>query len=252
MVVVGSLDTLTKASKRIPPLPDVTIIEIDLRQYQQENLQNNANVFFNRGKIARPVLPDHTLYNIGLDAAPTDLVCVSPPGMLFYPNDALSFQRQLTVTGSGSRWGGLESKLAIAIIIPAYLDKSVLSNIELKMELNSQSKIRQLYSINNQNAENNNYNENNLNNLNEIDNSTAYKMLPDLVAYPPIGSFCGDQQSMLLKHLFAASMNRSSVTNADDLPTVDFDAQVPIVFCVVLLSRRLFLKSYVFCSLNSF
>ena len=75
----------------------------------------------------RPVLPDHTLYNIGLDAAPTDLVCVSPPGMLFYPNDALSFQRQLTVTGSGSRWGGLESKLPIAIVIPVFAQAKTLT-----------------------------------------------------------------------------------------------------------------------------
>ena len=46
--------------------------------------------------IKRGFLPDKMLYNIGLDAASTDLVCVSPSNVVFGRSDAAMFEDQLT------------------------------------------------------------------------------------------------------------------------------------------------------------
>lgn len=47
--------------------------------------------------VKRGFLPDKMLYNIGLDAAFTDLVCVSPSNVVFGMSDAAMFEGQLAI-----------------------------------------------------------------------------------------------------------------------------------------------------------
>lgn len=67
---------------------DVTVIDVDVTSCPViEEIMQKGQGF----------IPDKMLYNIGLDAASTDLVCVSPPDVVFSLSDAAVFEGQLAV-----------------------------------------------------------------------------------------------------------------------------------------------------------
>ena len=68
------------------------------------------------GSSVTPV-PDNMLYNIGLDSAATDLVCLSPSNAIFHPSDAAIYESQLKGKGGTKRRG---DELPIALVVPLY------------------------------------------------------------------------------------------------------------------------------------
>lgn len=71
----------------------------------------------NESSIAPAPVPDNMLYNIGLDSAGTDLVCLSPSNAIFHPSDALIFENQLKAQKVMKRIG---DELPIALVVPLY------------------------------------------------------------------------------------------------------------------------------------
>ena len=84
------LDTLGSTPRQmgLGRTDDVTVIDVDVTSCPviQENMRKRKGF-----------LPDKMLYNIGLDAASTDLVCLSPPDVVFRSSDAAMFESQLAV-----------------------------------------------------------------------------------------------------------------------------------------------------------
>jgi hypothetical protein len=80
IVVLGRLTSFTDKkvnTKHSQQRKDVTIIEVSLGTCDvgtQSKKKQDDNKYF--------TLPDKMLYNVGLDAAPTDVVCVVPAGMI--------------------------------------------------------------------------------------------------------------------------------------------------------------------------
>jgi hypothetical protein len=89
---------------------DLTVIEVTTRSCA--GVQDRA---LNGSRIA-PV-PDNMLYNIGLDSAATDLVCLSPSNAIFHPSDAPIFEKQLKREGIMKKGG---DELPTALVVPLY------------------------------------------------------------------------------------------------------------------------------------
>jgi hypothetical protein len=89
---------------------DLTVIEVTTRSCA--GVQDRAL----NGSSTAPV-PDNMLYNIGLDSAATDLVCLSPSNAIFRPSDALMFENQLKREGTMKKGG---DELPTALVVPLY------------------------------------------------------------------------------------------------------------------------------------
>jgi hypothetical protein len=89
---------------------NLTVIEVTTRSCAgvQDRSLNGSNI--------TPV-PDNMLYNIGLDSAATDLVCLSPSNVIFHPSDALIFENQLKTEGTMKKGG---NELPTALVVPLY------------------------------------------------------------------------------------------------------------------------------------
>jgi len=138
VVVVGTVDPASTASSTAASgvdaalalrRNDTTVVWVDLRP-----CQHAARGPFAEQQLSAPVLPDNALYNIGLDVAATDLVCLAPPGLVFQADAAPALRRQLWA--SGGRWGGLGGPLPVAIVVPTYVPRAALTPAEAREEAN--------------------------------------------------------------------------------------------------------------------
>lgn len=86
----------------------LTVIEVTMRPCKdtQEHKSNGLHV-----------VPDNTMYNIGLDSAATDLVCLSPPSAIFQPLDSIIFESQLR--GHTAILDKID-ELPTALVVPLY------------------------------------------------------------------------------------------------------------------------------------
>jgi hypothetical protein len=107
-----------------PHRKDLTVVEVDISDCMGKGM--------NMISPEAPVLPDKTLYNIGVDIALTDIVCIAPAGLLFDPEDGPIFERQLL--HSGSRWGAEGSALPVAIVVPVFTPWGTMTGRERAFE----------------------------------------------------------------------------------------------------------------------
>jgi hypothetical protein len=141
----------------MPPRKDVTVIEVDLASCMDN---------INEVSPEAPVLLDNLLYNIGMDASLTELICISPGGLEFdreyikrVANEMIKASKQL-------------NNQPPALILPLYSPKSTLTDRE-KVEVEEHD-------------------------IEQYGEEEAKLRVYDPVPYPPRGSFCGDQQSIHL------------------------------------------------------
>lgn len=132
--------------KIMPHRKDVTIIEVDFSKCSSKGTR----------------LADNTLFNIGLDASPTELVLLSPAGFKFAKSINKIYNEYKVATKS--------SNAPISFVIPVFTEKKSLTREERQSLLE----------------------------LEEM-NEQRIKTDEQLIPYPPPGSKCGSQQS---EHLF--------------------------------------------------
>lgn len=162
----------------ISPRTDVTVIEVDLASCMDN---------INEVSPEAPVLLDNLLFNIGIDASSTELICISPGGLEFdrdyisnVANEMIKASKQLNNQPS-------------ALILPVYSPKSTLTERE-KVEIEEYD-------------------------IEQYGEDEAKLRFYDPVSYPPRGSFCGDQQSNhLIKPYRDAKLYESRHKNNNNKP----------------------------------
>ena len=138
IVVLSYIDIVDLNVK--PHRKDVTIIEVDFSKCSN--------------KEAR--LADNTLFNIGLDASPTELVLLSPAGFTFAKSVKKIYGEYKVATKS--------SKVPISFVIPVFTEKKSLTREERQSLL-------------------------------ELEEMNEQGTNEQLISYPPPGSKCASQQS---------------------------------------------------------
>ena len=86
LAVTGEDHNTSSNSLRQTGRDDLTVIDVEV---------GSCSVI--EANIKQGFLPDNVLYNIGLDAASTDLVCVSPSDVVFGLSDAAMFEGQFAM-----------------------------------------------------------------------------------------------------------------------------------------------------------
>lgn len=127
-----------------PHRNDVTIIEVDISKC---------------GSKDPKILLDNTLFNIGLDASPTDLVLLAPGGLIFAGSTKKLFNEYIRASKSSS--------VPVSFVIPTYTETRALTT-EQRQSLME---------------------------LEESGQKSSSAIEEHLVQYPPPGSKCSSQQS---------------------------------------------------------
>lgn len=167
---------------------DVTVIEVDM-----DSCAEKMNLI----SPEAPVLPDNVLFNVGLDASPTDLVCISPGGLIFESNPLA----KAGFSHMSSSMSSPDAK-APAFVIPVFSPRSTLTEREA-LELEDLESIE---------ITENSSEEDRLNAILFPQNST------DPVPYPPPGSFCGLHQSKKLFLSYQAEMKLKEEIEGQMMP----------------------------------
>ena len=226
---------------------DVTVIDVDVTSCPiiEENMRKGKGF-----------LSDKMLYNIGLDAASTDLVCVSPHDVVFKLSDAAVFEGQLAVaeteeirkTGEEEKEkirekeGGEERKEEVrvpkAIIIPVYYaSASARTHIHKKNSSSSSSMISDALAggrhVGGRMAST--HPESSSPSNTDVQSATvtvtavsaAHHGYEDHIPFPfpSLSTPCGDQQS---SKLLKAYIGTSDGHRIDDVSRVPFNAQVGV------------------------
>jgi len=149
-IVVLSYDDAEVNVNIKPHRSDVTIIEVDISKCSSKNSK---------------ILLDNTLFNIGLDASPTDLVVLSPGGLVFAHSSAKLYNEYKKATKASSA--------PVSFVIPVFSETKSLTKEQKQSLLELQE---------------------------ENEQQGLPKVVEEhLVPYPPLGSKCASQQS---EHLY--------------------------------------------------
>lgn len=203
---------------RVPPhRSDVTIIEVDLAA-----CAGHVNIV----SPEKPVLLDNLLLNIGIDAAGTELVCLSPAGLIFdgLSAEGVSTTRGDTTGGEGKKDGSHEQRQGVEGGLAADVQALHLTSAGLVQRLASEllaaeeelgapaAVVVPTFTP-----------RGSLTERERIEEGAEGPGVP--VAYPPKGSGCGAQQSEVLFVPFPAR-DTASAANQSALKKVQFHAQV--------------------------
>lgn len=170
-------------------------------------------------------MPDNMLLNMGLDAASTNLVCISPPNVIFDPSAAGMLESQLRKKRV--------YELPYTLVVPVYYPPAGKGGVEGDNGLNTAETSANSSSINNGGTR-----RTHTRGSDKMGASTpaitesSEVTTPAPLPYPSRDSTATQQTKQLLKPF------RSSMPRGDALTDVAFNAKVhhPILLCIRILN----------------